>query len=283
MPKARRLVLVFSLAGALAGGSALAASGAPLRQTQPPPTTTPPPNPCTDPGLHLRCPDLVMSAPYDLVLDRKTRRGHVLLRASSSINNHGSGPLRVVGRRRDSRSMTVSQQIQRPGGTFATFPTQALLGFKFITGRRYGFTFPDARYWKFRDAARFQLWSLDSEDKAVSVARFGPKLFYCFRDLQRTRPSGRSPHKAVFPACSENPRQRRVTLGTSVGWSDIYPYTYPEQYIDVTGLRGRFAYVQVADPFNRLFESNELNNVSETFISLPSGRILGRRHGVAFP
>jgi hypothetical protein len=280
MPKARRLALAFSLAGALAGGSALAASGAPPRQTPPP---TPPPNPCTDPNQHLRCPDLVMSAPYDLVLDRKTRRGHVLLRASSSINNHGTGPLRVLGKRRDYRSMTVTQLIQRSDGSFAAFPTQALLGFKFISGRRYGFTFPDFSYWKFRDAARFQLWSLDAEDKAVSVARFGPKLFYCFRDLKRTRPSGRSPHKAVFPACSENPHQQRVTLGTSVGWSDIYPYTYPEQWIDVTGLRGRFAYVQVADPFNRLYESNELNNLSETFIALPSGRILGRRRGVATP
>ena len=284
MPSARRLAVAFSLAGALAGGSALAASGATPRQTQPPPTTPQTaPNPCTDRSQRLRCPDLVMSAPHDLVLDRRTRRGHVLLRASSSINNHGTGPLRIVGKRRDSRSMTVSQQIQRPGGTFATFPTQALLGFKLVSGRRYGFTYPDFSYWKFRDAARFQLWSLDAEDKAISVVRFGPKLFYCFRDLERTRPSGRSPHKAVFPACSQNPRQRSVTLGTSVGWSDIYPYTYDEQYIDVTGLRGRFAYVQMADPFNRLYESNELNNISETFISLPSGRILGRRHGVAFP
>jgi len=51
----------------------------------------------------------------------------------------------------------------------------------------------------------------------------------------------------------------------------------------VTGLRGRFAYVQVADPFNRIVESNELNNVSETFVRLPSGRILGTRVGVAAP
>ena len=224
-----------------------------------------------------------MSAPYDLVFDRTTRPGHLLLRASSSINNHGSGPLQIRGKRRDSRSMTVSQVIQRSNGSDARYPTQALLGFKFVSGQRYGFRFPDARYWKFRGAARFQLWSLDSEGKGVTVARFGPKLFYCFRDLSRTRPSGRSPHSFVFPACSENPRAQSVTLGTSVGWSDIYPYTYPEQWIDVTGLRGRFAYVQVADPFNRLYESNELNNLSETFVQLPSGRILGHRTGVATP
>lgn len=245
--------------------------------------TTPPTSVCQNPLEELRCPDLVMSAPYDLVIDRKSERGRVLLRASSSINNHGAGPLELRGHRRSSRSMSVTQVIYRVNGTRAFIPSKALLGFKFVSGRRYGFTYPNFSYWKFRGAARFQLWSLDGEDRAVKLIRFGPKLFYCFRDLARTHPSGRSPSHAVYPACSQNPRQRRVTLGTSAGWSDIYPYTYPEQYIDVTGLRGRFAYVQVADPFNRIVESDELNNVSETFVQLPSGRILGTRVGVAAP
>lgn len=245
--------------------------------------TTPPPSPCQDPHEELRCPDLVMSAPYDVTIDRKTERGRVLLRATSSVNNHGTGPLELRGHRRSARSMRVTQIIYRANRTRKFIRTKALLGFKFVSGRRYGFTFPNFSYWKFRGAARFQLWSVDKKDRAVKLIRFGPKLFYCFRDLKRTRPSGRSPRRAVYPACSQNPKQRRVTLGTSVGWSDIYPYTYPEQYIDVTGLRGRFAYVMVADPFHRILESNELNNVSETFLQLPSGRILGRRVGVAAP
>ncbi len=224
-----------------------------------------------------------MSVPFHLVLDRHTERGRVLLRASSSINNHGTGPLELRGHRRGYRSMRVTQIVYRANHTRAFFPSKALLGFKFVSGERYGFTYPNFRYWKFRGAARFQLWSLDSEDKPVKLVRFGPKLFYCFRDLERTHPSRRSPSKARYPACSQNPRQRRVTLGTSVGWSDIYPYTYPEQYIDVTGLRGRFAYVQVADPFNRIVEARENNNISEVYVQLPSGRILGERHGVSTP
>src|SRR5947199_2233888 len=270
----RALISILAL-GTIAAGAATSAG-----QTPPP---VPPANPCANPLEELRCPDLVMSAPFDLTMDRKTEPGHVLLRASSSINNHGSGPLELRGRRRSSRSMCVSQVIYRTNGTRAFFPTQALLGFKFVSGRRYGFIYPNLSYWKFRGAARFQLWSLDGEHKAVKLIRFGPKLFYCFRDLLRTRPSGRTPRRAVYPACSQNRAQQRVTLGTSVGWSDVYPYTYPEQYIDVTGLRGRFAYVQVADPFNRITESNELNNFSEVFVQLPSGRILGKRVGVATP
>jgi len=63
----------------------------------------------------------------------------------------------------------------------------------------------------------------------------------------------------------------------------VYPYEYPEQWIDVTGLRGSFAYVQIADPDSLLMESNKGNNVSETYVSLPSGRVLGHRVGVPAP
>ena len=63
--------------------------------------------------------------------------------------------------------------------------------------------------------------------------------------------------------------QREVTLGTSVGWSDIYPSTYDEQWIDVTGLRGCFAYVLRVDPLGLLYESRERNNVSQRRVRLP--------------
>jgi hypothetical protein len=72
-------------------------------------------------------------------------------------------------------------------------------------------------------------------------------------------------------------------LGTSVGWSDVYPYEYPQQWIDVTGLRGRFAYVHVADPNSLLIERNDRNNLSETYVALPSGHVLGHRVAVAVP
>lgn len=270
-----------ALAGALlAFGVAAAGVPAPPRAAA---DDSGPASPCQDPLQDLRCPDLWVTAPYDLTIDRHTRPGHVLLRATSSLNNRGTGPLELRGHRSGARSMKVTQIVHRGNGTRAFIRTSGLLGYKLVSGRRLGFTLPDESYWKFRGAARFQLWSLDHEDRAVKLVRFGPKLFYCFRDLQRTRPSGRSPRHAVYPACSQNPRQRRVTLGTSVGWSDIYPYTYPEQWIDVTGLRGRFAYAIVADPFNRILESNEKNNLSETFVSLPSGRVLGTITGVSKP
>ena len=55
----------------------------------------------------------------------------------------------------------------------------------------------------------------------------------------------------------------------SVGWSDIYPADYDRQWINVTGLRGCFAFVMHVDPNNHLYESSERNNRSTRIIRLP--------------
>ena len=227
--------------------------------------TDAPVNPCaapTDPVL--LCPDLVMAPPYDLTIDRRTRRGHVLLRAANSIDSLGRGPVELVGRRLGPASMSVSQRIRRAGGPSLILPTGGRLGFKLVPGQ--------GRFWKLADAARFELWRLDARGRRTRLVRSGPKVFYCLRDLRRRHPRLGSPRRRVYPACSRNPRARTVTLGTSVGWSDVYPAGYHEQWIDVTGLRGRFAYVQVADPRNSITESNEANNAAEAIVRLPSGR-----------
>jgi hypothetical protein len=225
-----------------------------------------------------------MSAPSELHLDRTTIPGHVLLRATSSLNNHGRGPLEVRGRREGAHRWVVYQAIYDRKGRPHLFKTAAKLVFKYVPGKRYDYPAIGAfSYWKFEHAAAFELWSLDSHGHAVQLVRRGPKVDYCLRDLLRTVPSPRSPRAPVYPACSEDSRAKRDVLGTSVGWRDSYPYEYPEQWIDVTGLRGRFAYVQLADPDHLLIESNHKNDISETYVELPSGRVLGRRIGVAHP
>jgi hypothetical protein len=252
--------------------------------TTPAPATPPRPNPCLVASLHLRCPALLMSAPFELHLDRTTIPGHVLLRASSSIDNHGRGPIELRARRIGRYGTVVHQAIYDRRGRAHLYRTDAKLVFKHIPGERWGYgNVGAASYWKLRHAAAFQLWSIDSNDRAIELVRRGPKVDYCLRDLTRTFPLPRSPRLAVYPGCSQNPHMRHDALGTSVGWSDIYPYAYPQQWIDVTGLHGRFAYVQIVDPGRRLFVSDPSRRVSETYVELPSGRVLGRRVGVSRP
>ena len=223
-------------------------------------------NPCIgEDAARLRCPDLQMSPPFNLYLQRTRNRRH-LLRAANSINSLGAGPAEVHGRRDGRYTMSARQAIYRSDGSRLMVETGARLVFK-IVPNYYATT---RWYWKFDNAARFELWRLDSAGRRIRRVRTGPKVAYCLRDLSHRFPSRRgSPPRRVYPACSQNFRRSSVVLGTSVGWSDVYPSPYPEQLIDVTGLRGCFDYVHIADPENGIFESNEDNNEAETVVRLP--------------
>ncbi len=222
-------------------------------------------DPCrTERARNLLCPDLRIGKPSEMYLDRKAVPGKAVLRATNDIRSRGLGPMELRGRRDQRFSMNVTQAIKRRGGGYAFFPTQGRLRF-FTVGYRWG-----GSYWKVRDPLRFELWRVNKAGKKTKLVRTGPKQFYCFRDLELTNPaSTRAPRSAVYPACNQNPRVRHTKLGTSVGWSDIYPSTYHLQWINVTGLRGCFAYVLHLDPGNVLFETNKKNNYSQRTIRLP--------------
>jgi hypothetical protein len=209
----------------------------------------------------LNCPDLRMARPAHMFLSR-TRSGRLRLHAENSINSMGRGPAELHGRRDGRYTMAARQVIHRRDGTRRWLDTGARLGFKAIPGQY--------RYWKYIHAARFELWRLDRQGRRKKLVRTGPKQSYCLRDLQHRHPGlPGSPPSFHYPGCSQDFGRQRVMLGTSVGWSDVYPSTYHEQYIDVTGLRGCFAYMQVADPRNGIYESNERNNAAETIVRLP--------------
>jgi hypothetical protein len=221
-------------------------------------------NPCLDreKRAKLWCPDLIMKRPFGLALDPLVRPGRLVLRAGNSIDNIGLGPAELHGVRTSRYLMRGRQRIYRRSGGRIGISTGARLFFKQIAGQ--------GRYWKYLHAARFELWRLDSQGRRVRRVKTGPKVSYCLRDLKHTRPRRRrSPRRFVYPGCNRSGATRRVTLGTSVGWSDVYPPSYPEQWIDVTGLRGCFAYRHIADPRNGIYESNERNNVATVTVRLP--------------
>jgi hypothetical protein len=160
--------------------------------------------------------------------------------------------------------MRVNQRIYRVGGGHIDLRTDASLRFTEV-GAYFG-----GGYWKVHQLARFELRRATTAGVAYGpVVRTSPKLNYCLRDLERTRPGARSPATRHYPACNQNPYRNRVTLGTSVGWSDIYPAPYDKQWIDVTGLRGCFAFSMTVDPKHLLFESNEDDNSSRRLLRLP--------------
>jgi hypothetical protein len=218
-------------------------------------------NPCYGPAVRrYLCPNLRMSVPFNFHLGRRGSRR--ILYSANSVNSRGDGPASLSGVRNGRYTMAAKQVIHLRNGRTELIPTGAKLLFKAIPGQY--------RYWKWNGAARMELWRLDSTGAPVERVRVGPKTVYCLRDLKHTAAGlARSPRGMVFPGCSQRLSQQRVTLGTSVGWSDVYPSTYHENWIDVTGLRGCFAYVHIADPTNVIYESNEDDNTSRAVVRLP--------------
>jgi hypothetical protein len=219
-------------------------------------------NPCAGPEAKaLRCPNLRIGPPHEIYVQRGG--GQVRLRATSDVRSRGRGPVELRGTRDGRRTMRTRQRIYRRGGGHVDFPSRATLRFTDV-GEYFG-----GSYWKVHDLAHFELWSVDRHRKLLHRVRIGPKLNYCLRDLERTRPGKRSPASRHYPGCNQNPFEDHVTLGTSVGWSDIYPADYDKQWIAVGGLHGCFAFVMTVDPDNLVYESNENDNSSRRLVHLP--------------
>jgi hypothetical protein len=248
-----RVRLLVSVAAALAAlATGIPAAGA-----------APHPNPCIGPeAKHLLCPNLRIGPPSELYVD--IYDGKVRLHATSDVRSRGLGPMELHGRRDGRRRMKVNQPIYRRGGGHIDLRTDATLRFTDV-GSYFG-----GSYWKVHQLARFELRRATADGAAYGpVLRTSPKLNYCLRDLERTRPGRRSPTHRHYPGCNQNPYRDRVTLGTSVGWSDIYPADYDKQWIDVSGLRGCFAFTMTVDPMHLLYESNEHDNTSRRLVRLP--------------
>jgi lysyl oxidase len=219
-------------------------------------------NPCVGPEARfLLCPNLRIAPPSEIYPQRVD--GHVLLRATSDVQSRGLGPMELRGRRDGPRSMKTNQRIYKKGGGHITLPSQAKLRFTYV-GTYFG-----GSYWKVHQLASFELRRVGPDGKVGDVVRTSPKLNYCLRDLTRTQSGHRSPPNRVYPGCNQDPFRDRVALGTSVGWSDIYPADYHQQWIDVSGLRGCFAFAMTVDPLHLLYESSEEDNSSRRLVHLP--------------
>jgi Lysyl oxidase len=226
-------------------------------------------NPCVGPGSgELLCPDLRVGPAADLYVERRGSNGYgrgggTLLHAGNDIRSRGRGPMELRGRRYKRNWMRANQAIYGVGGGVAVFRTEARLHF-YSVGYAWG-----GSYWKVENPLSMEIWSLDDRRQPLQRVRKGPKVFYCFRDLEHTRPMRRSPHHRVYPACSQDAGRKRVRLGTSVGWSDIYPSDYDRQWVNVSDLRGCFGFVMRVDPENLFYEEHEGNNRSVRVIRLP--------------
>lgn len=275
MPVPARLVLAATVA-ATAAVVSLGGGGARAQTTEPPantPVENGDTNPCNDPVLQLKCPNLRMAPPTDLHV---VRAGKVVrLEATNRIVNVGAGPLELRAEHTGRPGTTsydfapATQVVRSKTGRPVFFPLAGWVYWKAIPGQGH--------YWKYWRAARFELWTLNPDGTRKALQRTGPKLSYCFRDLKRVRTFARSPKKRIFPGCSQDFGRKELRLGVSPGWADIYPSTYHENWISITHLKGCFAFVHRADPLGDIVEEREDDNIGQRIIQLPP------RHGSVAP
>jgi hypothetical protein len=219
-------------------------------------------SPCEGAGArHLLCPNLRIGPPSEMYVS--TYEGKALLHATSDVRSRGRGPMELHGQRSGPKQMKVTQWIYRRGGGHITVRTNASLHYTDV-GEYFG-----GSYWKVHQLARFTLRRVLPGGGLGPVLRTSPKLNYCLRDLDRTAPGPHSPDHRVYPGCDQDRSIGRDRLGTSVGWSDIYPADYEDQYINVSGLRGCFVFEMTVDPKGLLFESDEHDNSSHRRVRLP--------------
>lgn len=212
-----------------------------------------------------RLPDLVQRSPYGLVgqTTGSGPRRRYRIGFASAVENHGSGPLIVVGGGGGRReAMSATQLVEWSDGSTTRRPGVGRL--------RYTRSI-DHAHWHMLGFERYTLRSLDA---AGTVVRRDRKTGFCLGDRYDARPGPRSPGEPASARwqeeCGRNrPGLERIEEGISVGYGDDYAAILEGQSLDVTRLpAGRYELVHWVNVDRRLRESDYGNNAASIVIAL---------------
>jgi hypothetical protein len=203
-------------------------------------------------------PDLAMAPLRDVRL--QVANGRRLLRFTAEIINVGAGPFELHGARSPTEDdmTSVTQRVYDDAGGWRERATVATM---FFAGDGH-------LHWHVRNLERYELQPLDSQHTLGAGAKSG----FCFSDTERYAPQlPASPAARQYASCGR-PGDLSVTMGLSVGWGDVYDWTLPDQYIDVTDLPpGRYRLSAVADPDGWFLEADAANNATTLDILIADG------------
>jgi lysyl oxidase len=225
-----------------------------------------------------RLPDLAMARPRDLriqTLSNGTRR----LRFTGIIVNIGAGPFETWSSRKfiRAKTMAVRQRIYNTAGGRRTVATSAIV--------KYAGDGHD--HWHVQRVAGYELYAGSGDGP---VLRRGAKVGFCFFDTRPYRLSlARAPGSRHYIERNCGTRaSRSLKIGLSVGWSDIYPWNFAWQWVNVTGLpAGQFLLKLIADPKASFVEKRTDNNCNWTRIRIArrgsTVTVLGHGTGCKLP
>lgn len=184
--------------------------------------------------------------------------GRKLLKFPAVTANVGDAPLEI----RASRSASTStdwvgrQVVRNTDGTSTTLPPSSAQFYWAGDGHTH---------WHIRDFDQYDLLN-----SAGTVIERGEKHGFCFEDntsyrdwaSKGTNGAPASPVYTYAKSCGQGlPQATSIVHGLSVGWSDTYPATLPDQAIDITGVpNGDYTVRVTADWQHFWAEKTEGNN-----------------------
>jgi hypothetical protein len=203
-------------------------------------------------------PDQAMTSLRGFHVDTTEMPGHTLLRFTAESVNIGAGPLELRGSRPNTSmpTMSVRQRIRQQGGGFRS---RSVPSFMFWAGDGHN-------HWHVSDFVSTVL-----ESDTGSNVSVGAKQGFCLTDshgFDLSLPG--APASKVYKGCVMGGQTSlAVKMGISVGWGDRYGYTFPLQWVDITGLApGQYRLTATVDEQNYYRESNESNNTTWVILQL---------------
>ncbi|MGQ0641488.1 MAG: lysyl oxidase family protein [Gemmatimonadaceae bacterium] len=101
--------------------------------------------------------------------------------------------------------------------------------------------------------------------------RTGRKVSFCIVDIEidAWAKKGDAARTYSFPTCITPSAAGALVQGMSAGWSDVYDWFLPDQYIEVSGLPdGLYLLETLVDPDDTILEADESNNCGAVFVRL---------------
>lgn len=192
--------------------------------------------------------------------------GRKLLKFPAVTANIGDSPLDIRASRSSSSSTDwIGQQtINNTDGTKTKLPP---------SGATFYYAGDGHTHWHIRDFDQYDLLN-----GAGTVIEVGEKHGFCFEDntdyrdwpTKGTKGAPASPVYTYASSCGQGqPSATSIVHGLSIGWSDTYPATLPDQAIDVTGVpNGDYTVRVTADWQHFWAETNESNNTATAKIRI---------------
>jgi hypothetical protein len=183
--------------------------------------------------------------------------GKKLLRFGNGILNAGGGPFQV----RPVTAGGITKGIQQILNTYSTGSAGAQVVFE-CESSAYAYH-PEHDHWHMDAVARYRLYSATTG--LPYAARDAEKVSFCLIDYFRVYPN--APVRR-FNACNNG------VQGISVGWSDYYSSTLPDQYLDVTGLpNGRYWVYSKTNANGSFLEKSKTNNVMWALVQITGNTV----------